>query len=170
MACILWMPAAQGMPDYALAIGRSFSLQFILLSSNCNRMSKKSSRRKHCLWEGWETGLLWTAPWLQQLGSKWAGKINVTWGLNSELELALEESQLQHSCNCLGDSVVTRNWRTTGRLCSKSTQVCKAWWRNKSSTCFFQICPKLVPAGDLLLPAVSPFSAWNNTFKSLSGF
>lgn len=31
MACTPWMPAAQEMPDYALATGRSFRLQFILL-------------------------------------------------------------------------------------------------------------------------------------------
>lgn len=29
MACIPWMPAAQGMPNHALDTGRSFSLQFI---------------------------------------------------------------------------------------------------------------------------------------------
>lgn len=124
MACILWMPAAQGMPNRASAIGRSFSLWFIFLSWNCNRMGNKRFKGGALPLTGWGNGTplnspLHTAVWLQM------GKEDYCYmRLELRIRAGTEGKQtVQHSSNCLGDSVVvTWNWWTTGRLCSKSTQ------------------------------------------------
>lgn len=149
MACILWMPAEQGMPNCALAIGRSFRLWFIFLS-NYNRMEGRQKQNKTKLFKRgtlslteWRNGTPLNSPFVWQFVSQRAERINAT---DTELRMRAAtggQPSVQHSTSCLVDSVVvTWNWGKTGK------HACKSCCRNKKSTCLSQACWQQVPSGD----------------------
>lgn len=117
MACTLWMPAEQGMPNWALAIGRSFRLWFIILS-NCNRMGgktrtkwKKLFRRGTLSLTEWRNGTPLNSPFVRQFVSQQAERINA---MNTELRMRAAtgvQPSVQHSTSCCCCHVKLRkNW------------------------------------------------------------
>lgn len=178
MACILWMPAAQGMPNCALAIGKSFSLWFIFLSSDCNRMGKKMAQEGSTAsdrtgkWDSFEQPLAYniSAPSGQRgliLRETWIQTVSVAqlpflqcqflvWVWEGGTLLLSRETAEQ-----LGGS---------GQKALGGKHIYKAWWRNKSSTCLFQVCLQLILSGDFASTSSRFIFSLKNILKSLSGF